>query len=112
MIVSISKDNSRAASGRGHDVLVGGFARHFDDQCGNVRSLVVGNYVADPKSGLLVSHDMSLKSVRNQRLADAAADEMAHDVADEGLHMDVYRDGEKVDTVSVTGPIPPSLKKG
>ena len=37
------------------------------------------------------------------------ADEMAHDVADEGLHMDVYRDGEKVDTVSITGPIPPPV---
>lgn len=37
------------------------------------------------------------------------ANEMAHDVADEGLHMDVYRDNEKVDTVSITGPIPPPV---
>lgn len=28
-----------------------------------------------------------------------------HDITDEGLHMDVYRDGEKVDVVGVTGPI-------
>lgn len=39
----------------------------------------------------------------------AGATEMAHDVADKGLHMDVYRAGEKVDTVSVTGPIPPAV---
>lgn len=29
-----------------------------------------------------------------------------HDITDEGLHRDVYRDGEKVDTVQVTPPIP------
>jgi len=29
-----------------------------------------------------------------------------HDVAQEGLHMDVYRDGQKVRTNQVTGPIP------
>jgi len=32
--------------------------------------------------------------------------EQAHDAEEEGLHMDVYRDGERVDTEQVTGPIP------
>lgn len=32
--------------------------------------------------------------------------EGGHDVTEEGLHRDVYHDGEKVDTVQVTGPIP------
>lgn len=30
-----------------------------------------------------------------------------HDIAEEGLHMDVYRNGEKVRTEVVTAPIPP-----
>lgn len=29
-----------------------------------------------------------------------------HDVTEEGLHIDIYRDGEKVDSDDVTGPIP------
>ena len=29
-----------------------------------------------------------------------------HDITEEGLHRDVFRDGEKVETVQVTGPIP------
>lgn len=36
-----------------------------------------------------------------------AAEEMAHDVREEGLHIDMYRDGEKVDTRQVSGPIEP-----
>ncbi|QGN06153.1 hypothetical protein Hrd1104_01805 [Halorhabdus sp. CBA1104] len=32
--------------------------------------------------------------------------EGGHDIAAEGLHMDIYRDGEKVDVKDVTGPIP------
>lgn len=32
--------------------------------------------------------------------------EMGHDVTEEGLHMDIYRDGKKEDTEYVTGPIP------
>lgn len=32
--------------------------------------------------------------------------EMGHDVTEEGLHMDIYRDGEKADTEHVTGPLP------
>lgn len=35
-----------------------------------------------------------------------AAPEMAHDVTAEGLHVDIYRDGEKADTERVTGPLP------
>lgn len=34
------------------------------------------------------------------------AEDMVHDVTEEGLHLDVYRDGEKIDTVRVTGPLP------
>lgn len=34
------------------------------------------------------------------------ADEAAHDVTEDGLHRDVYRDGEKVRTVDVTPPLP------
>jgi hypothetical protein len=29
-----------------------------------------------------------------------------HDITEEGLHRDVFRDGEKVETVQVSGPIP------
>lgn len=32
--------------------------------------------------------------------------EMAHDVTEEGLHIDIYRDGEKHATEYITGPIP------
>jgi hypothetical protein len=32
-------------------------------------------------------------------------EEMSHDVTEEGLHMDIYRDGEKVATEFVTGPL-------
>ena len=38
--------------------------------------------------------------------------EMGHDVTEEGLHMDVYRDGEKVNTVYVTGPLPYQIDRG
>lgn len=34
------------------------------------------------------------------------ASEGAHDVTAEGLHMDIYRDGEKVDVEHVAGPMP------
>ena len=32
--------------------------------------------------------------------------EGGHDVTKEGVHMDVYRDGEKIDTVQGAGPMP------
>lgn len=32
-------------------------------------------------------------------------DEMGHDVTEEGLHMDVYRDGEKIDSPFVAPPM-------
>lgn len=35
--------------------------------------------------------------------------EGGHDVTKEGLHIDVYRDGEKVDMESVTGPLPAGI---
>lgn len=34
------------------------------------------------------------------------SDEAAHDVTEEGLHIDVYRDGEKVDSHELTPPLP------
>jgi len=34
--------------------------------------------------------------------------EAGHDVTEEGVHMDVYRDGEKIDTVRIAGPMPGS----
>jgi len=34
------------------------------------------------------------------------AEDMVHDVTEEGLHLDVYCDGEKIDTVRVIGPLP------
>lgn len=34
------------------------------------------------------------------------AEEAAHDVTEEGLHIDIYRDGEKHVTEYVTGPVP------
>lgn len=36
-------------------------------------------------------------------------EEMTHDVTEEGVHMDVYRDGEKVDVVVITGPVPAAV---
>ena len=41
--------------------------------------------------------------VRFDHDADA---EGGHDVTEEGVHMDIYRDGEKVDTEYVAGPMP------
>jgi len=43
--------------------------------------------------------------VRYDHDAGGAA-EAAHDVAEEGLHIDIYRDGEKDATEFVTGPLP------
>jgi len=37
---------------------------------------------------------------------EGGAEEMTHDVTEEGLHMDVYRDAEKTRTEQITGPIP------
>lgn len=34
------------------------------------------------------------------------SDEAAHDVTEDGLHIDVYRDGEKVDSHELTPPLP------
>ena len=34
--------------------------------------------------------------------------EDGHDIAAEGLHMDIYRNGEKVNVKDITGPIPPA----
>jgi hypothetical protein len=39
----------------------------------------------------------------------AAPDEVAHDVAKEGLHVDIYCEGEKHATEFITGPLPPGL---
>lgn len=36
-------------------------------------------------------------------------DEMAHDVTEEGLHMDIYRDGEKHATEFIAGPLPAAV---
>lgn len=61
------------------------------------------------------SSNSNIVLTRNGRKSSAfdhdagGVDEMAHDVGDEGLHMDVYRDNEKDDTVSITGPIPPPV---
>lgn len=35
--------------------------------------------------------------------------EHGHDVTDEGLHIDIYRDGEKYRTEFVTPPLPPGV---
>lgn len=37
-----------------------------------------------------------------------APTEMRHDVTTEGLHMDIYRHGEKIDTENVSPPLPPN----
>lgn len=34
------------------------------------------------------------------------SDEAAHDVTEEGLHIDVYRDGEKIESHELTPPLP------
>jgi len=34
------------------------------------------------------------------------SDEVTHDVTEEGLHIDIYRDGEKVDSNELTPPLP------
>jgi hypothetical protein len=34
------------------------------------------------------------------------SDEAAHDVTEEGLHIDIYRDGEKIDSHELTPPLP------
>lgn len=37
------------------------------------------------------------------------SDEATHDVSEEGLHMDIYREGDKYRTKSITGPLPASI---
>lgn len=37
---------------------------------------------------------------------EAGRDEATHDVTEEGLHIDIYRDGAKYATEFVTGPLP------
>lgn len=43
--------------------------------------------------------------VRYDHDAEGSA-EMSHDVTDEGLHVDVYRDGEKVESPFIAPPMP------
>lgn len=38
-----------------------------------------------------------------------ASEEMAHDVTVEGLHVDIYRDGDKVKSEGLTGPLPAAV---
>jgi hypothetical protein len=37
----------------------------------------------------------------------AAPDEQAHDITEEGLHVDIYREGKKVRSERVSAPLPP-----
>jgi hypothetical protein len=37
---------------------------------------------------------------------EGGSDEATHDVTEDGLHIDIYRDGEKVDSHELTPPIP------
>lgn len=47
--------------------------------------------------------DEWVEIIRYDHDRDAAG---GHDVTEDGLHRDVYRGGEKIETVQVTGPIP------
>ena len=45
--------------------------------------------------------------VRYDHDAEGSA-EATHDVTEEGLHIDIYRDGEKIDSHELTPPLPPN----
>lgn len=65
------------------------------------RFIVQLEYLVDPESdewATVVRYDHD----------DAGGDEAAHDVTEEGLHIDVYRDGEKTDSHELTPPLPAS----
>lgn len=71
-----------------------------DIERGEVRRFVVQlEYLVDPVT------DEWATVVRYDHDAEGA-DEASHDVTEDGIHVDVYRDGQKVDTEHLTGPLP------
>lgn len=72
----------------------------IDTDRGDVTRFVVQlEYLIDPAAGewaTVVRYDHDSKG----------SDEATHDVTEDGVHMDVYRDGEKVHTDVITPPLP------
>ena len=74
--------------------------RGYSSERGTVtRFLVQLEYCLDGEWTVVVRYDHD----------SAGSDEMAHDVSEDGLHVDIYRDGEKAEAEYVTGPIPPEI---
>jgi len=72
----------------------------IDVDRGQVQRFVVQlEYLVDPAA------DKWATVVRYDHDA-AGGDEATHDVTEEGLHIDIYRDGEKVDSHELTPPLP------
>lgn len=63
------------------------------------RFVVQLEYLIDPQA------DEWATVVRYDHDAEGSA-ETTHDVTDDGLHIDIYRDGEKIDTHELTPPLP------
>lgn len=69
------------------------------DEGAVVRFVVQLEYLTDPGAeewGTVVRYDHDA----------GGSDEATHDVTEEGLHIDIYRDGEKVDSHELTPPLP------
>lgn len=72
----------------------------IDVEAGTVTRFVIQlEYLVDPIAGnwgpvVRYDHDSQ------------GSDEATHDVTQEGLHIDIYRDGEKIDSNELTPPLP------
>ncbi|MFB6200441.1 MAG: hypothetical protein ABEI98_00325 [Halorhabdus sp.] len=72
----------------------------FDSERGDVRRFVLQlEYYHDDEWHTVVRYDHD----------GTGESEFSHDVPEEGLHIDIYRDGEKEATEYVTGPQPAAL---
>ncbi|MFC7158030.1 hypothetical protein ACFQPA_21885 [Halomarina halobia] len=75
----------------------------IDVERGQVRRFVVQlEYLLDP------DREEWATVVRYDHDADGSA-EATHDVTEEGLHIDVYREGEKIDSHELTPPLPANV---
>ena len=78
----------------------------IDVERGQVSRFVVQlEYLIDPVT------DEWATVVRSDHDAEGA-DEASHDVTEDGIHIDIYRDGKKVDTQQLTGPLPANAALG
>ncbi|ERH02682.1 MAG: hypothetical protein J07HN6_00721 [Halonotius sp. J07HN6] len=69
---------------------------------------VVTRFVVQLEYGLDVVEDEWTEVVRYDHDSEGSS-EAAHNVTEDGLHIDIYRNGEKIDSHELTPPLPPNI---